>query len=164
VCATVTIRIRAAEAVRPINNVGAVIFSVCADNLSVEVGVGKTFGLMLKMQSLHVCQMENKKRIFLFLDEVRPVSFKSLVSSWWSSFAVALSAVDWPASVWLEWNFTFLSAVRAGCLVHFFVIHTLFSTPVYDLCAKNVFCTPCIFRRQRLNLSIQTPNFSISLA
>jgi len=80
--------------------------------------------------------MGNKKRILLFLNEVRPVSFKSLVSSWWSSFGVALSAVDWPASVWLEWNFAFLSAVSAGCLVHLFIIHVAVSTPLFDYAQK----------------------------
>jgi len=83
--------------------------------------------------------MGNKKRILLFLDEVRPVSFKSLVSSWWSSFGVALSAVDWPASVWLEWNFAFLSAVSAGCLVHLFRIHSDFSTPIILVSANVCF-------------------------
>jgi len=106
--------------------------------------------------------MGNKKRILLFLNEVRPVSFKSLVSSWWSSFGVALSAVDWPASVWLEWNFAFLSAVSAGCLVHLFIIQLFFQL-LCSIMRKNVFCTLCIFRRQRLNLSIQTPNFPCTL-
>ena len=41
-----------------------------------------------------------------------------LISSWWSSFCVAFSAVNWPGAVWLEWNVTFLSAVSAGCLMH----------------------------------------------
>jgi len=45
----------------------------------------------------------------------------SLISSWWSSFAVAFSAVYWPAAVRFEWNFTFLSTVSAGSLVHFFI-------------------------------------------
>src|SRR3990170_4396402 len=106
--------------------------------------------------------MENKKRILLFLNEVRPVSFKSLVSSWWSSFGVALSAVDWPASVWLEWNFAFLSAVSSCCLVHFFVIQLFFQL-LCSIMRKNVFCTSMLIRRQRLNLSIQTPNFPCTL-
>ena len=31
---------------------------------------------------------------------------------------VAFSAVDWLALGWLEWNFTFLAAIRASGLVH----------------------------------------------
>ncbi len=56
---------------------------------------------------------------------------EGLESSWWSSFCVALSAVNWPCAVWLEWNFTFLSAVSASCLVHLFSIHFSVSTPYY---------------------------------
>jgi len=46
---------------------------------------------------------------------------KSLISSWWSAFRIAFSAIYWPASVWLERNFAFFSTVSAGCLVHLFV-------------------------------------------
>jgi len=106
--------------------------------------------------------MGNKKRIFVVFGRSEHVSFKSLVSSWWSSFGVALSAVDWPASVWLEWNFAFLSAVSAGCLVHFFVIQLFFQL-LCSIMRKNVFCTSMLIRRQRLNLSIQTPNFPCTL-
>ena len=61
---------------------------------------------------------------------VKDVQLLSLISSWWSSFCVALTAINWPRAVWLERNITFFSAVSAGCLVHFSVIiHSLFSTP-----------------------------------
>ncbi len=62
----------------------------------------------------------------------------SLESSWWSSFSVTFSAIDWPGAVWLERNFTFLSAVSAGSLVHLFSIHYSVSTPVYWLAQKLV--------------------------
>ena len=54
----------------------------------------------------------------------------SLISSRRPSFGVALSAINWSASVWLEGNVTFLSTVGAGCLVHFFLIHYVVSTPL----------------------------------
>ena len=118
-------------------------------------------GLMLKLQGLHVCQMENKKRMFVVFGRSEHVSFKSLVSSWWSSFGVALSAVDWPASVWLEGNFAFLSAVSAGCLVHLFIIHTLFSTPLSDIAQKNTFFAQTPHTTNTvLNLSIKKRQFS----
>jgi hypothetical protein len=69
------------------------------------------------------------------------LSLKCLVSSWWSSFWVALSAVNWPCTVWLERNITFFSAVSASCLVHLFVIiHSLFQLLLLWLC-KSLFCT-----------------------
>jgi hypothetical protein len=55
----------------------------------------------------------------------------SLESSRWSSFAVALSAINWPCPVWLERNFTFLPAVGTGCLVRLFGIHLLFHLLFY---------------------------------
>jgi len=41
-----------------------------------------------------------------------------LVSSWRSMFRVAFLAVDGAAFCGLEWNFAFVSTVRAGSLVH----------------------------------------------
>ena len=59
-----------------------------------------------------------------------------LVSSRWTSFSVTFSAVYWPGSVGLEWNFTFLAAIRADRLVHLFVsVHTLFQLLIF-CCAK----------------------------
>jgi hypothetical protein len=48
-------------------------------------------------------------------------SAMSLISSRWSSFRVALTAINWPCAVRLERNFTFLTAISASCLVHFSV-------------------------------------------
>ena len=31
------------------------------------------------------------------------------------------STVDWSVFFWFEWNFTFITAISAGCLVHFSV-------------------------------------------
>ncbi len=79
------------------------------------------------------------------------VSFISLISSWWSSFCVALSAINWPTLVWFEWNFAFLSAVSAGSLVHLFVIsHFYVSTP-YTFLARR-FCLFNLFRQPRIKL------------
>jgi len=36
-----------------------------------------------------------------------------------SSLHPAFSAVNWPAGVWNKWNVTFLTTVRANCLMHF---------------------------------------------
>ena len=66
--------------------------------------------------------LDKKKKILMCKLDYRV----SLISAWWSSFSVALSAVNWPATVWLEWNITFLSAVSTGCLVHLFWIHSHF--------------------------------------
>ena len=53
-------------------------------------------------------------------------------SSWaWASFlGPALSAVNGSAWVRLEGDFTFLSTFSANCLVHFFLCHFDFSTPI----------------------------------
>ena len=60
----------------------------------------------------------------------------NLVSSGWSSLGKAFSAVNWPSAVGFEWNFTFLTAISANCLVHLSVsIHTLFQLLIY-CCAK----------------------------
>jgi hypothetical protein len=50
----------------------------------------------------------------------------SLISSGWSSFRITFSAVYWSASVWLEGNFAFLSAITANCLMHLFPVHSTF--------------------------------------
>ena len=72
-------------------------------------------------------------------DEVKDVELTSLISSRWSSFCVALTAINWPGAVWLERNFAFFSAVSAGRLVHFSVIiHSLFQLLLYLLCKKLV--------------------------
>jgi len=54
-----------------------------------------------------------------------------LVSSWscGSFFGPAFSAVNWSGWVGFEGDFAFLTAFRAGCLVHFFLCHDYFSTP-----------------------------------
>ena len=104
--------------------------------------------------------MKNKKRKDGFWNEVRDVKLVSLVSSWWSSFGVALSAVDWPASVWFEGNFTFLSTVSADCLVQLFIIHSDFQL-LYAIMRKNVFCTRTLSKNNVLNLSIQKLNSHI---
>ena len=62
----------------------------------------------------------------------------SLESSWWSSFGVTFAAINWSCPVWLEWNFTFLSAVSAGCLVCLFSVHYMFQL-LYGYCAKKAF-------------------------
>ena len=64
----------------------------------------------------------------------------SLISSRWSSFCVALSAINWPVAVCLERNFAFFSAVSAGCLVHFSVHikHSAIFNSYYICCAKIV--------------------------
>ena len=106
--------------------------------------------------------MGNKKRIFVVFGRSEHVSFKSLVSSWWSSFGVALSAVDWPASVWLEWNFAFLSAVSAGCLVHFFIIQLFFQL-LCSIMRKNVFCTLCFIQAATFKLIHPNTQFPCTL-
>jgi hypothetical protein len=58
---------------------------------------------------------KNKKKIYELIE--RCISLR-LVSSWWTSFSVALSAIYWSCAVWLERNITFFSAVSASCLVH----------------------------------------------
>jgi hypothetical protein len=61
---------------------------------------------------------------------VKDVQLISLISSWWSTFCVTLTAINWPCTVWFERNVTFFSAVSASCLVHFsVVIHYAISTP-----------------------------------
>ena len=57
-------------------------------------------------------------------------------SSWWALLCPAFSAVDWSVWVGFEGNFAFLTAFRAGCLVHFFFCHRLFSTPVSVFLAR----------------------------
>jgi len=42
-----------------------------------------------------------------------------LVPAWWPVFLEAFLTVDWTTFCWLEWYFTFLSAVAADDLVHF---------------------------------------------
>ena len=60
----------------------------------------------------------------------------NLISSGWSSFSVAFSAVYWSGSVGFEWNFTFLAAISADCLVHLSIsIHSLFQLLIFR-CAK----------------------------
>jgi hypothetical protein len=64
-------------------------------------------------------------------------SLLGLVPSRWPVLSEAFIAVDWPAIGWLEGNLTFLSAVRAGRLMHlpwstveaspFSVIHSIHS-------------------------------------
>ena len=65
----------------------------------------------------------------------------SLISSGWSSLSIAFSAVYWSGSVRLEWNFTFLLAISADCLVHLSVsIHSLFQLLIFRY-AKIAFYT-----------------------
>ena len=45
--------------------------------ISVHLYANADAGLILKTQSLHVCQMENKKRILLFLNEVNTLALKA---------------------------------------------------------------------------------------
>ncbi len=87
----------------------------------------------------------------------------NLESAGRSSFSVALSAVNWPSAVWLERNFTFLSAVGAGCLVHLFAVHYSFSTPVQLVSAKVRFAhaqVSCSFLFKLIHLKL---TFSCSI-
>jgi len=72
---------------------------------------------------------------------------------------IAVSAVHWPCSVWLEGNFAFLSAVGAGCLVHLFLIHSLFQL-LSTIMRKSVFLHNAISVVHVLNLSIPEPSFA----
>jgi len=56
-------------------------------------------------------------------------------SSWWSSFRIAISAVNRSAWVRLEWNFTIFSTISANCLMHLFLGQWLFQLLVC-CCAK----------------------------
>jgi len=85
----------------------------------------------------------------------------SLISSGRSSFSVTLSAVHWPSSIWFEWNFTFVSAVGAGCLVCLFPIgHLLFQ--LLFISRQNYFCPSPLFDNIVLNLCILRTSFNIS--
>ena len=67
------------------------------------------------------------------------LSLAYLVSSRRASFWVAFSAVYWSVSVRFEWNFTFLAAISADCLMHLSVsIHSL-SQLLILCCAKIAF-------------------------
>jgi hypothetical protein len=57
-----------------------------------------------------------------FLKFVKMLAY-NLVPARRSSLSITFSAVNWPASVWFEGNFAFLSTISADCLVHFFLIH-----------------------------------------
>ena len=47
-------------------------------------------------------------------------------SSWWAFLCPAFSAVDWSGWVGFEGDFAFLTAFRAGCLMHLFFCHRRF--------------------------------------
>jgi hypothetical protein len=88
----------------------------------------------------------------------------TLIPSWWSSLGVTFSTVHWPACVWLERNFTFFSAVSAGCLVRLCLIHYAFSTPVYWLTQKHCFCDYYFLQHHPvLNLCTHEPVFDMIL-
>ena len=57
-------------------------------------------------------------------------------SSCCSFLRPAFSAVNRPAWVRLEWNFTFLSTFSANCLMHLFLSHFAISTPLNDFVQK----------------------------
>jgi hypothetical protein len=85
-------------------------------------------------------------------EKMKPNSlfYTNLISSGWTSFSVAFSAVNWSGSVGLEWNFTFLLAISADRLVHLSVsIHSLFQLLLF-CCAKIAFYTLHVTRKPSL--------------
>ena len=104
----------------------------------------------VKRDSTDVTTIERKKsrkRKGLWIkDRCQLVSLIS-ISSWWSSFLPAFSAVNRSASVRLEWYFTFLATIRADCLMHFSFRHSLFQLLM--------FC--CVIAFYTLHLPLRRP-------
>ena len=79
-----------------------------------------------------------KNRINLDVCWVKRLGLVSSAWPCWSFLCPAFSAVNWSAWVWFEWDFTFLTAFRASCLMHFFFGH-YFQLLLYVYGAKNRF-------------------------
>jgi hypothetical protein len=94
----------------------------------------RSFGLRARNAQIRPRTLYTKKK-----RDFKPNGLIYLISTWWSMFCVALSAVNWSATVWLEGNFTFLLAFSTGCLVHLFWIHSVFSTPIILVSANVCF-------------------------
>jgi len=90
---------------------------------------------------------EIQKKEKLFWELVKMLAYKLNIFVG-SSFCVTLTAINWPAAIWLEWNFAFLSAVSAGCLVHLFVIHFCYFNSLYHFRQKSLFANSIILRTQ----------------
>jgi hypothetical protein len=101
----------------------------------------------------------------MFSGEEQPVNpsgdagLLSLVSSWWSSFGVAFSAVYWSASVGFEWDFAFLSAFSANCLMHFFSIGDSVQLLMFFSARIIFFARLPIFSPILLNISVHNNEF-----
>jgi len=78
------------------------------------------------------------------------LAFNGLISSRWSSFSVTFAAVNWPGAVWLEGNFTFLSAVSAGCLGHLSAIHFFLFQLLYTVQTKIAFCQFPLYKQHSI--------------
>ncbi len=62
-----------------------------------------------------------------------------------SPLRITFSAVYWSCWIGLEWNFTFILAFSANCLVHIFLIHSLFQL-LYRLLQKTEPKKSCFLR------------------
>jgi hypothetical protein len=60
--------------------------------------------------------LETEKNMGKNVFSLLPLAY--LISSRRASFCVTFSAVNWPGSVRLEWNFTFLLTISANCLIN----------------------------------------------